>query len=269
MDYASHLLCSELRVQTLHANHVDDPQASLAAPNLSERGCATLSYALAKELDDLDRCDEAFVWFSAAARARRRQLSYDVKLDERKLQRIAAVFSAEYLGAPAAAMGSSARYIFIVGLPRSGTTLLERTLSALPGVRSNGETENFSSALLQATSPGNTDVFERAARTEPVEVATTYAAKAGIAVDGEAIIEKMPMNYLYLAAIHRALPQAKLLWMRRPALESCFGMYRTQFAAAYPFSYDFDDLARYYAVARYPYRRGSPATLERTAFRVS
>jgi Sulfotransferase family len=55
------------------------------------------------------------------------------------------------------------------------------------------------------------------------------------------------MNYLYLGAIHRALPESKLILVRRSPLDSCFAMYRTLFGEAYPFSYDFDDLARYYA----------------------
>ena len=64
---------------------------------------------------------------------------------------------------------------------------------------------------------------------------------------GGSILEKLPMNYLYLGAIHRAMPQAKLLLVSRDPLDSCFAMYRTLFGEAYPFSYDFGDLARYYA----------------------
>jgi hypothetical protein len=62
-----------------------------------------------------------------------------------------------------------------------------------------------------------------------------------------AIIEKLPMNYLYLGAIHRALPNAKLVLVSRDPVDSCFAMYRTLFGEAYPFTYDFDDLAKYYA----------------------
>ena len=61
------------------------------------------------------------------------------------------------------------------------------------------------------------------------------------------IIEKLPTNYLYVGAIRRALPAAKLLLVRRSPLDACFAMFRTLFGEAYPFSYDFDELARYYA----------------------
>jgi hypothetical protein len=133
-----------------------------------------------------------------------------------------------------------------VGLPRSGTTLVERILTGLPGVRSNGETDNFSRALL-AAARGPGDVFQRAAAADPHTVAADYARFANPGSLAERIIEKLPLNYLYLGAIHRALPEARILLVQRSALDSCFAMYRTLFAAGYPFSYDLKELGRYYA----------------------
>jgi tetratricopeptide (TPR) repeat protein len=250
-QYPTYLLRAELRVQVPQANHIGELQAQLARANLEERARVFLGYALGKELDDVGRYDEAFHWFAAAAAARRARLAYDIAVDEHKLGRIQEVFARDTPGPPqAAASGSqtpdSSRYIFIVGLPRSGTTLMERILTGLSNVRSNGETENFSRALL-AASRGAGDVFEKAAAADPHAVAANYArfARSGAAAD--CVIEKLPMNYLYVGAIHRALPDAKILLVRRSPLDSCFAMYRTLFGEAYPFSYDFEELARYYA----------------------
>jgi tetratricopeptide (TPR) repeat protein len=243
-QYPTYLLRSELRVQTPEANHIDELQAQLARTGPDHRAQLFLGYALAKELDDLQRFDEAFHWFAAAARARRSRLNYDVAADEGKLRRIAQVFQSAAHGGQTALDAS--RCIFIVGLPRSGTTLTERILTGLSGVRSNGETENFSRALM-AASVGTGDVFQRAAAADPQGVAAAYVKFSHLGFSGDRIIEKLPMNYLYLGAIHRALPEAKLLLIRRSPLDSCFAMYRTLFGAAYPFTYDFDDLARYYA----------------------
>lgn len=242
--YGALLLRSELVRATPEANHVAELEATLK-PDLGPAGRMFVAYALGKELHDLKRFDEAFNAFSLGAETRRQNLRYDVAEDERKLARLQAVY-------PGPATESSppdapARHVFIVGLPRSGTTLTERILGALPGVHSNGETDNFAAALLRSAPHEGGDVFERCARAEASDVAGLYEALAAPEIEAGTVLEKMPMNYLYLGAIARALPQARIVWLRRNPLDSCFAMYRTLFREAYPFSYGFADLARYYA----------------------
>ena len=248
--YASHLLRSELRVQSTQANHIEQLEALLSRKEGEHRAQVLLGYALAKELDDLGRFDAAFHWFERAARARRSRMAYDVAIDERKLTRIREVYSRDSLAKIAAKPGrsetvDSARYVFILGLPRSGTTLLERILTGLADSRSNGETDNFSQALLGA-SRGSGDVFAKAAAADPAVVARAYARLAEPGVPARRIIEKLPLNYLYIGAIRQALPRAAILLVRRSPLDSCFAMYRTLFAAGYPFSYNLVELGRYY-----------------------
>lgn len=270
-QYPSLLLRSELKVQAADANHIVDLERRLADPRLDIHGRIFLGYALAKELDDVQHFEDAFLWFAAAAKARRSQIRYDIAADERRLKRIAEVFSEKFACAPARPSQQepgggpgqrndpthrdSSPYIFIVGLPRSGTTLVERILTGLDGVRSNGETENFSRALTaaasmtvtSATAANRGDMMERAAAADPAAVAAQYAQLVRPAAGGESIVEKLPTNYLYMGAIRRALPAAKVLWVRRSPIDSCFAMYRALFGDAYPFSYDFEELARYYA----------------------
>jgi tetratricopeptide (TPR) repeat protein len=252
-EYRGYLLRSELRTQTADANHVAQLRHALAGSGPETQARVLLGYALGKELDDLGQCEEAFKWFERAASARRARIAYDVAIDERKIQRIIEVFPR----GPGRAAGDrvdSSRFVFIVGLPRSGTTLLERILTGLPGVRSNGETENFERALL-ACSPAQAATAAHGAPDVPVgaairdwnAVAVRYAHLAGAADDGNVVLEKLPLNYLHLGAIHRALPRARLVLVSRSPLDVCFAMYRTLFGDAYPFTYDFEDLARYYA----------------------
>lgn len=250
-QYPSYLLRSELRVQSSAANHVRELEHLLARHGGDYRATLFLGYALAKELDDLERFDEAFAWFARAAGARRSRLQYDVAADEAKLARIAAVYTREFLervthGDRERKGGAASRPLFIIGLPRSGTTLVERILTGLAGVRSNGETDHFSRALL-AAARGAGDVFERAAAADPEAVATGYERLAEPGVPASHIVEKLPLNYLYAGAILTALPEARIVLVSRAPLDSCFAMFRTLFAAGYPFSYDLTELGRYYA----------------------
>jgi tetratricopeptide (TPR) repeat protein len=252
-EYRGYLLRSELRVQTPTANHVAQLRREVSRSDLDDNARILLGYALGKELDDLEQYDDAFESFALGASARRRQLAYDVRIDEHKLRRIIEAFPP----APdrtASGRIDSSRFVFIFGLPRSGTTLLERILTGLPAVRSNGETDHFARTLLTAPPGpptdavrGGRDVFARAAAADWDTVAAGYARLAGAGGKPEAVIEKQPMNYLYLGAIRRALPQARLVLVSRSPLDICFAMYRTLFGEAYQFSYDFSDLARYYA----------------------
>ncbi len=273
-SYPTYVMRSELRVQAPDANHIVELRARLADAGSDAGARAHLGYALAKELDDVGHFEEAFRWFTAAAQARRSQLTYDVAGDEQKLRRIAEVFP-RAVPAPSRGLRSarlqresrdprsaglhgesrdpgsgplhggsrdpgsgllhgrsrdtrSARCIFIVGLPRSGTTLVERILSGLAQVRSNGETDNVSRALT-AAARGSGDMFARAAAADPPTVAAHYLRLARVDASSGWVIEKQPTNYLYLGAIRRALPDAKILLVRRAPLDVCFAMFRTMF----------------------------------------
>jgi tetratricopeptide (TPR) repeat protein len=244
--YGAYLLRSDLRQQSPASNHVDELISLLDARADNGRALIVLGHAVAKELDDLQRYDEAFAWLSRAARARRAALAYDVGTDLAKLERIRDVYAEPPPLVSPDADGSN-RFAFIVGLPRSGTTLVERILTGLPEVRSNGETDNFMRALLTGTPNAAGDVFARAIRADRKIVASEYQRLASAEGEANLIIDKLPLNYLYLGAIAQALPQARLILLRRSALDSCFAMFRTLFGEGYPFSYDLQDLARYYA----------------------
>lgn len=239
---AALLLRSELLRATPDANHVEDLRRRIAHLN-GGHGEMVLQYALGKELHDLGEHDAAFAAFARGAGLRRQALQYDVATDEAKIGRIIAVFATP--GIPAEARPGTSRHVFIVGLPRSGTTLAERILGGLPGVATNNETNNFTAALMRHAAFDGPDVFDRAARADHAAVAQAYEQLAVHDHGARRIIEKLPLNGLYLGAILRAFPDAAIIWLRRDPLDSCFAMYRTLFAAGYPFSYDFSDLARY------------------------
>ena len=239
------LLRSEVNAATPHDNHVLDLNRRLESP-ISGRERMFVGYALGKELHDLGHYEKAFTAFALGAKARRENLAYDVATDEKKIARIIEVFDGAG-GRMPPTRAEFDRHIFIIGLPRSGTTLVERILSALPNVESNGETDNFSTALLQSAPDAAGDVFARCRLAPAEEVARRYDALAGRRNSATRVIEKLPLNYLYTGSIAAAFDHSPIVWIRRHPVDSCFAMFRTLFGEGYPFSYDLGDLARYYA----------------------
>jgi hypothetical protein len=255
-DYEAYKNRSDLRPQSTAHNHISALQTLLARGSLPRQGEVQLHYALAKELEDLGCYEESFRQLARGARLRRRHLRYDVAMDVASADWIMEAFPAPQ---PSADLIASAEApIFIVGLPRSGTTLVERILSGHPSVHSAGELPSFALSVMGAVShrrasesvPRRT-MIERAATLDFNALGRDYLARARAAgAVGGRFIDKMPLNYLYCALIARSLPNAKIVHVRRHPMASCYAIHKTLFKDGYPFAYDLGELARYYIAYR-------------------
>jgi len=237
---------STLRRQTPDRNHVDALRQALPrmAPADPER--IPLQYALAKELEDLGEHAAAFAALRAGADARRRRLRYRVEDDLETMRLIESVFDEDFFQRPIEGH-PDARPIFVVGLPRSGTTLVDRILGSHSAVASRGESSDLAQALTRIAGPARdkAELVRRAARLDFPALGRAYrdTLAPGPALR---IVDKTPANFLYLALIAAALPQARIVHLRRNPMDACYAMYKTLFRMAYPFSYDLDDLGRYW-----------------------
>ncbi len=256
-DYEAYRNRSELRRQTPERNHLAELDAAHARDDLDWRARVQLLYALGKEHEDLHHYAEAFRCYDAGARLRRAHLRYDVAVDEATVDWLIEAFpsqpAAPDRGAQAGDLGAG--IVFIVGLPRSGSTLVERILAGHPDITPGGELPCFTHALMMSVRrpgerapPARREVVSRAARLDYAALGRAYLERVHAAVDaGPRFTDKMPLNYLYCGLIARALPGARIVHVRRSPLASCFAMYKALFADGYPFSYDLTELARYFA----------------------
>jgi tetratricopeptide (TPR) repeat protein len=240
---------STLRRQTFADNHIEQLRAMLAGPAAGNRGEIPLCHALSKELEDLSEHAASFAYLKRGADRRRAALSYKVEGDIETMAAIAETFTPELLARPVPA-ASEEGPIFILGLPRSGTTLIDRILSSHPDVESFGELSDFAMALTSgisgATSKG--DFVRRAGAMDFAALGRRYLAGVnGFARAKPLFIDKLPSNFLYIGLIRLALPRARIVHLRRRPMDAGYAIYKTLFRMGYPYSYDQADLGRYMA----------------------
>ena len=246
-DYDAYYNRATLRKQTLGRNHVDAIRKALDETAQDPMSAVGLNYALAHELEDLGQDEESFAALKKGADARRAMMAYRVEKDTDTMARIAKVFDAEFFAKHRNACDEQGP-IFVLGLPRSGTTLVDRILSAHPEVESLGELNDFPLALtaLCRAVPVPGDLVSRSAELDMRELGEAYLHRVRQRAKGSRFfIDKAPANFLYIGLIAAALPNARIIHLNRNPIDNALGMYKALFRMGYPFSYDFDDLAKY------------------------
>lgn len=252
-DVDAHALRSGLRVQTPGSNHLESLRETLRRTGENPRSAVSVCYTLAKELEDLGRHAESFEYLRQGATTRRAHLRYDVRRDTDTMTKIREVFD-ESLFAAGADGFIDASPTFVIGLPRTGTTLVERILGSHSVVRPAGELNNFAVQLVsiiqafagrQQLSRGDLVAFS--GKIDFATLGQAYVESTRPYAAGHVqFVDKMPMNFLYAGLIHLALPKARIIHVERQPMDTCYAIFKTLFQNAYPFSYDLEELGRYF-----------------------
>ena len=229
--------------------------AALERDDLAEDDRLHLHYALGKAFEDRKDDAAAFRHYGEGARLRRSQIEYDADDNARFVDRSCALFTPDFFAARAGAGCPDPAPIFVVGLPRSGSTLVEQILASHSQVEGTMELPDLF-ALARSLEPG----------AETLGFTAYPDALAALAPDqlralGEAYIErtriqrklgrpffidKMPNNFMHIGMIELILPRAKVIDTRRGAMATCFSAFKQHFARGQNFSYDLEELGRYY-----------------------
>jgi tetratricopeptide (TPR) repeat protein len=225
-------------------------RSQLARPDRTAADTTLLGLALHRTLDERGEHAEAWQALSMACRAKRTSLRYDIAETTALVD--ALVSLPAHRAEPCPAQDGAAVPIFIVGMHRSGTTLLEQLLDGSPQVHGIGELYDFTSAMREATDHHCRGVIDativaRAANIDLAAAGRSYLQGIAWRLHGEPFFtDKLPSNFLNLGFICRALPQARILHMVRDPVETCFSNLRELFSDANPWSYDQLELAAYY-----------------------
>lgn len=242
-------------ISTLTRYSADDPhylylERQLVVRNaLSPEQRMRLLFALGKAREDLGHFDLAFLAYQEANRLKRATIAFDEAGAEHACKAVRAAFAPGAIPSPQP--GADATPVFIVGMPRSGTTLLEQILCSHPQVHGAGELKDLHDAL--AAHPA-TGPLSDASRWVPrlsgdqyAEIGRAYLERLrSHHATASRITDKMPGNYHYLGFICRALPGARIIHSMRDPMDSCLSNYTRLFRDTMEFAYDLGELGRHY-----------------------
>lgn len=254
--WRAHHSLSQLRRQTKDANHTERLTALAADAKGKVTATTFLNMALAKELEDLGDHAGAFDRMVTGKAAPRDMLGYSRARERERFDALASGFPEPW--SPATTTGSDARDpVFIVGMPRTGTTLVDRIVSSHPQVQSAGELHNFASVWKRAMGGPSFEMFNpghiaraTARSIDWRQLGDDYVASTQAFTGSRPrFTDKLPHNFLYLGYIACALPEATLVCVRRHPLDTCLSNFRQLFAPESPYfdySYDLLDIGHYY-----------------------
>lgn len=248
-----HWSMAKLRRQSTSSNHVDTLRTLLTSPPSDPADEAVLCYALFKELDDLGDHAAAWPMLERGMQLQRGQSGYDIEAELALLRRVQAIDTEMPPPPPAAMAGSgSISPIFIVGLPRAGSTLLERAFGLHSAVHSGGELTDLPRQVrmsLNLASSAQLDESHVAAMTrlDPMDLGRRYRSHVAWRADGKPrLTDKLPLNFRFIGAILRAMPDARIVHIHRDPVAACFSNLREYFFGGnYGYSYDQAEVARY------------------------
>ena len=229
-------------------------RAALAEPTTGAVDRYHLCFALAKALEDQGEFAESLHCYQLGNSLKRVETRYRAEIIENNTRQQIAVCSGEFLASRRGWGAPSPDPIFIVGLPRSGSTLLEQILASHSKVEGTQELPNVQQlvSILRGRDPDPSDpryprILARMTDGDFMELGEKYLADTRIYRSGKPFfIDKMPNNFRHLGLIHLMLPNARIIDARREPMACCFSNLKQLFANGQEFTYSIDDIARYY-----------------------
>ncbi|WP_127090992.1 tetratricopeptide repeat-containing sulfotransferase family protein [Aquabacter cavernae] len=219
----------------------------LLAPGrtISYKDRMALHFALGKALLDAGDAPRAFAHYGEGNRLKRSTLTFDVAASGRWMDDIAAAMPAEVIARQAASGDPSAMPIFIVGMPRSGTTLLEQILASHPQVHGAGELSTLE--RLVSGIPGYPATAGGLSPQDIAALGQAYLTHVAQRANGRAhVVDKMPANFLHVGLIGMILPGARIIHSRRNAVDTCLSCYTKLFQGEQVFTYDLAELGAFH-----------------------
>jgi len=246
----AHFMRAELRRQTPARNHVAEIMQALETAHGKPADEIALCYALAKELEDLGESARSFSFLARATSLQCAHTHFSIDEEIAAMNRLAECQPADALKTDGC---ESSEPIFVIGLPRSGTTLIERILSSHPLIGGIGESPAFGAVVRDALEarlgrpPSISDTVELGLSLDPKTLGDAYLEETRPQTGVKPhFVDKLLTNHLNVGLIARALPNARIIFLRRDPADSCYAMFKSYLGGPYEFTANLRDVARYY-----------------------
>jgi len=224
----------------------------LDAPTITADHKAQIHYLFSLQAEHEKDAKAAFRHIQAMNKHKRSNLHFDITLEVKQMQDLYQIFTADFFVQRQEFGNPNVAPIFLVSLPRSGSTLVEQILSRHPAVDSKGELRHISDlAQTLNTDSGDAAVsnlihhLPSASKDTVNSLASEYLKRSEYNSTNPSLTDKMPNNYLFLGLIHLLFPKARIVEIVRDPMDTCFGCYRRYFNQGQHFTYDLEEMARY------------------------
>lgn len=221
-----------------------------ARSNLNDQQRMHLSFALGKAYEDLGHYEMAFRFFSDANRIQRATYTFSITAENQHFAALKTIFDLPFFERHKGAGADDTTPIFVLGMPRSGTSLVEHILASHPQVYGAGELKILADILTQGPT-SNTAPFPAWVREVPsatfLDIGREYLEKIRLK-EAQAlhIVDKMPHNFLYIGMINLILPQATIIHCDRDPIDTCWSIFKNFFSGNHPYAYNLEELGQYY-----------------------
>ncbi len=217
---------------------------------LSDRDRMHTNYALGKALEDIGDFDATFACLAEANGLRRSAVHFDIETERAMFDRLIKIFDTQFLADHSRVGNDDERAVFVLGMPRSGTSLIEQILASHSDVFGAGERSYLSDVLADAV-PGFPEAATLLTGSSFQNIGKAYVERlTKLSSRAKRITDKMPRNFLFVGMLAVILPRARIIHCRRSPMDTCFSCFALHFPYGQEFSYDLAELGAYYRLYR-------------------
>lgn len=238
---------ANLKTVTFSEQDINAMTVALATPLLGEEDCLHLHFALGKALEDRKQPEYSFRHYRLGNAIRKEQLGYEASDTTRQVDKAITTFTGELFARRAGKGCDRPDPIFVIGMPRAGSTLIEQILASHSQIEGTMELPDMPAIASRiATRPGG---LEDVSDAELKEMGEEYLQRTRIQrkTDKPFFVDKLPNNWAHVGLIHLILPNARIIDARRHPMGCCFSNFKQHFARGQAFSYSLEDMGRYYS----------------------